>query len=75
MSVKGADDLETLLEAVGLKLSPLQMEPLQKTEAEFTAEMRLLFLDVRSMQKRMSEFQNLRPCLRIFDYSIFVLIF
>ena len=29
LSVKGADDLETLLEAVGLKLSPLQMEPLQ----------------------------------------------
>lgn len=49
LSVKGADDLETLLEAVGLKLSPLQMEPLQKTEAEFTAEMRLPFLDVRSM--------------------------
>ncbi len=43
MPVKGADDLETLLEAVGLKLSPLQMEPLPKTEAEFTAEMKLPF--------------------------------
>ena len=46
MPVKGADDLETLLEAVGLKLSPLQMEPLPKTEAEFTAEMKLPFLKI-----------------------------